>query len=173
MDWILNLFPGPTASVIGSLHKRVWHDVTNADQVRAQIRFTDGKEAEFLYSDVAALRKPKWYLLGTEGAILSQWIEAQVRELDPVTCLKEEQIPVTEVPPLLMLRRRHRSGSMMEQQLPLPKPRRFPFHVNLADHLQTGEPLAVTPQSAARVIAVLEAATRSAERGGIPEALHV
>jgi hypothetical protein len=104
---------------------------------------------------------------------VSQWTEVQVRELDRVTYVREECIPVTETPPLLTLRRRHRSGSMGEQQLPLPKPRRFPFHFNLADHLLTGEPLAVTPQSAARVIAVLEAATRSADMGGIPEALRV
>jgi predicted dehydrogenase len=173
VDWILNLFPGPTASVTGTSHKRVWHDVTNADQVRAQIHFADGREAEFLYSDVAGLRKPKWYLLGTEGAIVGRWSEVKVRELDPVTFVKEEQIPVTETPPLLMLRRRHHSGGMAEQQMPLPKPRRFPFHLNLADHLLTGEPLAVSPQSAARVIAVLEAATRSAERGGVPEVLRV
>ena len=36
-----------------------------------------------------------------------------------------------------------------------------------------GEPLAVTAQSAARVVAVLEAASRSAERGGAHEALRV
>jgi predicted dehydrogenase len=173
VDWILNLFPGPTASVTGTLHKRVWHDVTNADQIRAQIHFADGKEAEFLYSDVAALRKPKWYLLGTEGAIVSQWTEAKVRDLDPVSFIREEQIPVTETVPLLRLRRRHHSGSMVEQQLAIPRPLRFPFHLNLADHLLTGEPLAVSPQSAARVIAVLEAATRSAERGGVPEVLCV
>jgi predicted dehydrogenase len=173
VDWILNLFPGPTASVTGTLHKRVWHDVTNADQIRAQIHFADGKEAEFLYSDVAALRKPKWYLLGTEGAIVSQWTEAKVRDLDPVSFIREEQIPVTETVPLLGLRRRHHSGSMVEQQLAFPRPRRFPFHLNLADHLLTGEPLAVSPQSAARVIAVLEAATRSAEKGGVPEVLCV
>jgi len=173
VDWILNLFPGPTASITGTLHKRVWHDVTNADQVRAQIHFADGREAEFLHSDVAALRKPKWYLLGTEGAIVSQWTEVQVREVDPVTFIREEQIPVTETVPLLRLRRRHHSGSMVEQQLAIPRPLRFPFHLNLADHLLTGEPLAVSPQSAARVIAVLEAATRSAERGGVPEVLCV
>jgi predicted dehydrogenase len=173
VDWILNLFPGPTASITGTLHKRAWHDVTNADQVRAQIHFVDGREAEFLHSDVAALRKPKWYLLGTEGAIVSQWTEVKVRDLDPVTFIREEPIPVTETVPLLRLRRRHPSGSMVEQQLAVPRPRRFPFHLNLADHLLTGEPLAVSPQSAARVIAVLEAATRSAERGGVPEELCV
>ena len=173
VDWILNLFPGPMASVTGTLHKRVWHDVTNADQVRVQIRFADGREAEFLHSDVAALRKPKWYLLGTEGAIVSQWNELPVHQLDPITYFREEQIPVTETPPLLTLRRRDPRGSMAVQQLSLPKPRRFPYHLNLADHLLTGEPLAVSARSAARVVAVLEAATRSAERGGNPELLCV
>jgi predicted dehydrogenase len=173
VDWILNLFPGPTASVTGTLHKRVWHDVTNADQVRVQIRFADGREAEFLHSDVAALRKPKWYLLGTEGAIVGQWNEITLREPDPVAYMREMQVPVTETVPLLILRRRHSSSSMMTQQLPLPKPRRHSYYLNLADHLLTGEPLAVSAHSAARVVAVLETATRSARRGGIAEVLHV
>jgi predicted dehydrogenase len=174
VDWILNLFPGPTARVMGTLHKRVWSDITNADQVRAQIFFDDGKEAEFLYSDVAALRKPKWYILGTEGAISGDWRDLSVLERDPLTYYREHPIPVTEMTPSLVLRRRHSAGSMTLQQLPLQKdPRPFPFHSNLADHLLTGEPLAVTARSAARVVAVLEAATRSARKGGYPESLHV
>jgi hypothetical protein len=44
----------------------------------------------------------------------------------------------------------------------------FAFHRNLADHLLLGEPLAVVRQSAREVIAVLEAATRSASEGGEP-----
>jgi hypothetical protein len=151
----------------------VWHDVTNADQVRVQIRFADGREAEFLHSDVAALRKPKWYLLGTEGAIVGQWNEITLREPDPVTYMRETQVPVTESVPLLTLRRRHSSGSMMTQQLPLPKPRQHSYYLNLADHLLTGEPLAVSAHSAARVVAVLETASRSVRRGGIAEVLHV
>lgn len=173
IDWILNLFPGPTKSVIGTSHKRVWHDVTNADQVRAQIRFADGREAEFLHSDVAALGKPKWYLLGTEGAIVGHWNEATLLEPDPITYFKEQRVPTTEIVPLLSLYQRHPSGNAVAQQLSLPERRPLPFHLSLADHLLTGEPLAVTPQSAARVVAVLEAATRSAERDGAPEALCV
>lgn len=174
VDWILNLFPGPTVRVMGTLHKRVWSDVTNADQVRAQIFFADGKEAEFLYSNVAALRKPKWYILGTEGAISGDWRDLSVLERDPITYYREHPIPATEMTPSLILRRSHSPASMTLQQLALPKAlRQFPFHSNLADHLLTGEPLAVTAQSAARVVAVLEAATRSASRGGNPEALCV
>jgi predicted dehydrogenase len=174
VDWILNLFPGPTARVMGTLHKRVWSDATNADQVRAQIFFADGKEAEFLYSAVAALRKPKWYILGTEGAITGDWQDLSVWERDPITYYREHRIPVTETTPSLVLRHRHSSGSMTFQQLALPPAlHRFPFHSNLTDHLLTGEPLAVTARSAARVVAVLEAATRSAQSGGNPEVLCV
>lgn len=173
VDWVMNLFPGPTALVTGTRHKRVWQDVTNADQMRAHLLFADGREADFLYSDVAALRKPKWYLLGTEGAIIGEWQEISLREADPIMYHREDPIPVTEAIPLLKLRRRHPSGTFFLQQLPIPELRRFPFHYNLADHLLTGEPLAVTARSAARVVAVLEAATRSASKGGIPEVLCV
>ena len=173
IDWILNLFPGPTVSVIGTSHKRVWHDVTNADQVRAQIRFAQGQEAEFLHSDVAALGKPKWYLLGTEGAIVGHWNEVTLREPDPISYFTEQQVPATETVPLLSLYQRHPSGNAVARQLSLPERRPHAFHLGLADHLLTGEPLAVTADSAARVVAVLEAASRSAERGGAPEALCV
>jgi predicted dehydrogenase len=173
VDWILNLFPAPTARVTGTMHKKVWYDVTNADQMRGQILFADGSEAEFLYSDVAALRKPKWYLLGTEGAILGEWQSIPLHQIDPVTYYREDKIPVTEAPPYLTLRRKTRKGSMAIHQLPIPSSPRFSFHRNLADHLLTGEPLAVTAQSAARVVAVLETATRSAHQGGIPEEICV
>ena len=42
---------------------------------------------------------------------------------------------------------------------------RVEFYRDLSDHLHWGTPLAVTPQSAARVVGVLEAARASAEAG--------
>ena len=35
-DWVLQLFEGPVTAVSAVGHKRVWHDVTNDDQVSAQ-----------------------------------------------------------------------------------------------------------------------------------------
>ena len=137
------------------------------------LRFADGQEAEFLHSDVAAVRKPKWYLLGTKGAIVGHWNEATLLEPDPITYFREQHVPTTEIVPLLSLYQRHPLGNAVAQQLSLPARRPLPFHLSLADHLLTGEPLSVTPQSAARVVAVLEAASRSAERGGAPETLCV
>jgi len=66
----------------------------------------------------------------------------------------------------------YRSGSgVSEIRLPLPPVQRFAFHRNLADHLLLGDPLAVPAASARDVVAVLEAATRSAAAGGAPVSL--
>ena len=58
--------------------------------------------------------------------------------------------------------------------MPLPPALEQPyaFHRNLADHLHLGEPLAVTPASVRRVIAVLEAAQRSSEARGAAVAIE-
>lgn len=171
VDSILQLFDAPPASVTSTAHKRVWHDVSNADQERVQIRFADGREAEFLYSEIAAIRKPKWYILGTEGAIVGHWNNIVLREPHRTAFFSEQEVPVTEAPPQLTLSRRSADGTLAEQQLPLPTARPYPFHHNLAEHLLQGEPLAVPPEQSARVVAVLEAAARSAGRGGSTEVL--
>src|SRR5215467_9635853 len=68
-DWILQLFPDRVRSLAAQAHKRVWHDVTNDDQVRVDLVFADGAQASFLQSGIAFARKPKWFLLGTGGAV--------------------------------------------------------------------------------------------------------
>ncbi|NJN18108.1 MAG: Gfo/Idh/MocA family oxidoreductase [Oscillochloris sp.] len=118
LDSILQLFPGRVAAVSSTAHKRVWHDVTNADQERIMLRFADGREAEFMYSEVAAIRKPKWYILGTEGAIVSDWTQITLREADRTRFYSEAAIPVTEAPPRLTLRRPSAHGEFADQELP-------------------------------------------------------
>ena len=169
LDWIVSLIPDPVESVIGTRHKRVWHDVTNADQERIQIRFVGGKEAEFLHSDISAVRKPKWYLLGTEGAIIGQWRDVTQYELDPVLYFHKKDIPPTEMVPELTLHRRHPSGQVVVQNLAMPERQHFLIYKNLADHLLVGEPLVTQLEQSVRVVTILEAAARSAANGGAVE----
>ncbi len=171
LDWIVSLMPERVSYVVGTRHKRVWHDVTNADQERIQMRFLGGQEAEFLHSDVAAARKPKWYLLGTEGAIVGHWRDVTTYEIDPVLYFQEHEIPATEMVSELTLYSRHRSGQIVTQSLALPQRRHHAFYHNLADHLLTGEPIAAPLEDSVQVVAILEAAVRSAERGGTVEVL--
>ena len=169
LDWIVNLIPHRVEAVIGTRQKRVWHDITNADQERIQIRFAGGQEAEFIHSDIAAARKPKWYLLGTEGAIVGHWQEVTAYEVDPILYYHEHDIPITEMVPDLTLHRRHPSGQIVLQKLALPRREPYLFHRNLADHLLTGEPLVATLEESVQVVVILEAAARSAAKGGALE----
>lgn len=172
IDWIVGLCSDPIDFVIGTRHKRVWHDVTNADQERIQIRFRGGLEAEFIHSDIAAARKPKWYLLGTKGAIIGDWQDVTEYQIDPVHYFRRHDIPSTEMPPKLTLHHHHGSGKQSIATMAQPDRPLFGFHLNLADHLLTGEPLIAPLADSIRVVAVLEAAARSMENGGRPEVIH-
>jgi predicted dehydrogenase len=171
LDWVVSLIPEPVVSVVGTRHKRVWHDTTNADQERIHILFAGGQEADFLHSDIAAARKPKWYLLGTEGAIVGHWRDVTTYEIDPVHYFQEHEIPATEMVSDLTLYKRHRSGQILAQTLAPPERQPYGFYYNLADHLLTGEPIVASLEQSVRVVAILEAASRSAARGGRVEAL--
>ncbi len=162
LDWVFNLMPGKVSQVRASSHKRVWHDVTNSDMARVQIRFEDGQEAEFIHSDIAAALKPKWYILGTQGAIVGHWRNESVKTRRWSGDLIEENLAPSEALPDVYLHRRAAEGQINEEKLALPRPPAFAFHRNLADHLLSGEKLAVLPVSSRRNIAVMEAAKYSA-----------
>lgn len=150
-DWILGLFDGPVTSVSAVAHKRVWHDVTNADQVRVDLTFAGGAQATFMQSDIAAALKPKWYVLGTRGAIVGDW--------------RPDSDPPAEMPATLTVSRPSPRGVDVSR-LALPPRDDHGFYRNLADHLAWDEALAVPPHEARRNVAVMEAATRSIAAGG-------
>jgi predicted dehydrogenase/type 1 glutamine amidotransferase len=172
LDWILQLIPDTVVSVRGVEHKRVWHDVTNADHSVVYLRFAGGQEAEFMHSDIAAAMKPKWYILGTQGAIVGHWRQETVKTRRWSGDLIEERLAPSESLPELYVCTRDLSGAIHEQHLMLPEAPAYAFHRNLANHLHCGEPLAVPPEESRRNIAVMEAAKLSAERGGETIALE-
>jgi scyllo-inositol 2-dehydrogenase (NADP+) len=172
LDWILNLIPDPVVSVCGTEHKRVWHDVTNADQSSVYLRFAGGQEAQFLHSDIAAAVKPKWYILGERGAIVGHWRQETVKSRRWSGDLIEERLALSEALPTLTVFTHDIGDVIHEQHLMLPSAPLYAFHRNLANALHCSEPLAVPPQEARRNIAVMEAAKRSSERGGEVIALN-
>jgi scyllo-inositol 2-dehydrogenase (NADP+) len=149
-DWILQLFTDPVRTVSAHAHKLVWHDVTNSDQVRVDLTFAGGAQASCLQSDIAAARKPKWYLLGTRGAVVGEW--------------QAEAVPA-DFPARVKVFRPTAGGSN-EELLALAPRDDHGFYRNLADHLAWDEALAITPEQARRTVAVMEAATHSIARGG-------
>ncbi len=139
MDWILNIMPGKIESVYGFYQKRVWHDVTNEDHCEAILRFEGDRKAQLEISSIAAIGKDRWRILGTKGALKSGHDCIQV---------------VT-----------HCCGSERRVDVPYVQPEGNGYYRNVAEHLLCGMPLSVTPESARRVIAVLENAEKSAACG--------
>jgi scyllo-inositol 2-dehydrogenase (NADP+) len=164
LDQVLDLVRTPVAHVTATTHKRRWFDVTNADHSRVLVRFEDGTEAEFVHSDLAAALKPRWYVLGTEGAIVGTWRTEKVVARNDVGTLLEDVLAPADSPPVLELF--DRDGSVTRMATPTAPP--HPFHRELADHLLLGLPMSVTGATSRRVLSVMEAATESALSGGHP-----
>ncbi|MCA1947925.1 MAG: Gfo/Idh/MocA family oxidoreductase [Armatimonadetes bacterium] len=140
LDWILNLMPAPVANVTGFFHKRRWTEMTNEDQTQAILRFEDGAMADLQVSNLAAAGKPKWRILGTQGAIVVNWGQ-------PLDVTVEHK------------------GHMAKIQVPLKPGSWQAYYDNVAEHLLRGGELEVKPEQSRRTIAMIVAAEESSKTG--------
>ncbi len=164
IDQILQLMPGEVATVTARNHKRTWHDVTNADHARMTLHYADGREATFIYSDLAAALKPRWYLAGTGGGIVGDWRRERVIARTPIGTLDEDVLAPADSPPDVWL---HGPDGRVAQ-VPGRRASAGEFHRQLAERLLSGMPMTVTAEQSRRVVAMLEAAERSAAKDGAP-----
>ncbi len=151
LDQVLSVMPGRVAHVSGINHKRVWTHVTNADHAQVTLTFTDGTQATFVNSDLAAARKPKFFVLGTTGAIVADW--------DPTA-----EPAVADLPALVTL---HRADGSKES-VPLREVAPYAFHRDVVSYLTDGTPMTVDAAQSRDVVAVMEAAEESAKGNGMP-----
>jgi hypothetical protein len=167
IDWILQIFGGPPDTVRASSHKRVWHDVTNSDQIDVQMRWADGREARFIQSDVAAIRKPKFFVQGTAGTIAADYRPVITDDL----VAGRGHVPTSwhhaEVAPSLRVARYEPGFGIVEMTLPPVRTVGWPFHRALADHLLLGEPSPVPAEQSRDVVDVLERAHLSAASSAV------
>ena len=141
LDWILNLMPGQkVVGVTGFYHKRVWHDVTTEDHVQAILRFDGGAHADLSFSSISSLPLPRWRIQGTRGGILD---DGSVKDGMKLYGFLDE----------LKVQGELRNKPTQWDQ----------YYKNIYAHLAEGAPLDVTPESARRVIAIIEAAEKSAK----------
>ena len=151
IDQILNIINDDVAHVSGQNHKRVWTHATNADHAQVTITFATGKQATFVHSDLAAARKPKFYVLGTLGAIVANWNPAA----EPA---------VADLPAILTLHRQDGTSQIIEPK----KLEEFEFHRTIVDYLTSGTPMSVSAMQSRNVVAIMQAAESSAKCNAIP-----
>jgi predicted dehydrogenase/type 1 glutamine amidotransferase len=148
VDWILQLMPHKIESITGDFKKLRWHGVTIEDFTSAYVRFEGQRSASVEQGSINAIDKARWRILGTLGGIEKRTWDWE----------KKDGLRVVS----------HATGRPVESVVPFRKDDWDGFYRNVADHLLLGEPLAVTPESARKVIAVLSLAERSSAAGGVP-----
>jgi scyllo-inositol 2-dehydrogenase (NADP+) len=156
IDQILTFMPYSIAHVTGVNHKRVWMHATNADHAQVTITFDNGKQATFVNSDLAAARKPKFYVLGTKGAIIGEW--------DPAA-----EPAVADLPAILTVH----GHDGTRHTAPLEHVEPYRFHASLVARLADGTPMEVSALQSRNVVAVMEAAEKSARNGALPVSPHL
>jgi predicted dehydrogenase len=151
IDQILAIMPGEVAAVTGINQKRMWNHVTNADHADVSITFADGARALFTNSDLAAARKPKFYVLGTTGAIVGNW--------DPAAGSTPADLPA-----ILTIHRADGSSQVISNDSVTP----YSFHQSVVEYLNNKVPMNVTTHQSRDVVAIMQAAEESALANGNP-----
>jgi len=151
IDQILALIPGKVDAVSGINQKRIWNHVTNADHADVTITFKDGARATFTNSDLAAARKPKFYVLGTTGAIVGNW--DQTAGSAPA-----------DLPAIISV---HRTDGSIEV-IPNSTESTYAFHQSVVSYLNNGTQMGITTNQSRDVVAIMQAAEESALANGHP-----
>lgn len=164
LDQALGLFGKEISYLTAKEHKVRWLDVTNSDHSRVTLNYKNGLEVEFIYSDIAAALKPKYYLLGTEGAIQGNWRLEKVTNRNEIGTLLEDELAPADSPAQLQVI--DKAGSVTKVKLA--NPPKYQFHSELADWINFQIPMTVNAQTSRDVVALMQAASESAAGGGLP-----
>ncbi|MEW6754981.1 MAG: Gfo/Idh/MocA family oxidoreductase [Candidatus Latescibacterota bacterium] len=142
-DWILNLVPEPVDWVAGYQCKHPeWSRYTNEDHSEYTLCFRGGCHATLTMSNMAMSPQPRWRILGERGA---------VEDVGGKYLVKTWYC-----------------GRQMSTEVAFQQSNWDAYYRNVYEHLLGQAELVITPESAARVISVLEAANLSAEKGSQP-----
>ena len=151
IDQIMSLVPSEVDFVSGLNQKRVWDHVTNADHAQVSINFKGGLQAIFINSDLAAARKPKFYLLGTKGALVGEWDQSA-------------EGSVADLPAIITLHRADGSSEVIKHVASKP----YSFYASLVAYLNDATPMSIVASQSRDVVAIMQAAEESALANGKP-----
>ena len=153
IDQIMSLVPASVDFVSGLNQKRVWDHVTNADHAQVNINFKNGVQAVFINSDLAAARKPKFYILGTKGALIGDWDQSATGA-------------VADLPAIITLHRADGSSEVIPHVSVTP----YSFYASLVAYINDATPMSVKAAQSRDVVAIMQAAEESALQNGKPVA---
>ena len=121
------------------MQKRKWHYITNEDEVKSVISFEGNIVVDIQNSSIAAIKKPRWRILGDKGGIIED--SGNLRVIKYI------------------------DGELIEEEVKADGPKYHKFYYNIADHILMGEPLEIKLEEARKVVGIIEYTYKSAKEG--------
>ena len=161
IDQVVELVGAPVTQVYARLHGGVWPTDVE-DHAHCIVSFASGIDAHITTSSAAPMPARRWQLLGTRGALVKEGFDPQER------ALLAGNIDMAAEDP----RQYARVYGRVEDEpagtvVPTFPGRWRAYYDNIADALQHGAAVAVTPESSRAVMAIIEAARQSTQTGQV------
>jgi scyllo-inositol 2-dehydrogenase (NADP+) len=160
IDQALQLVASPCVRVFCRLRTDLF-DTDVDDHAHCIISFADGTDVHVSTSSLACIPKPRWYVLGTQGSLVKYGLDPQEAAMIAGDIDAAEENPEQYARINLMA-----AGGPEEMTMTTVPGRWRSFYENIGATLRGEAELAVTPESVRSVLAVIEAARRSAALGG-------
>jgi scyllo-inositol 2-dehydrogenase (NADP+) len=156
IDQVLQLIPAPVTQVYARLYGGIWKNDIE-DHAHCVMTLANGIDVHVTTSSVARGHTRRWRLLGTQGTLCKEGFDPQEGAMvaGDIDAAREASAQYARL-------YRHGTGQTSEQVIATVPGRWRTFYENIADVLQHDAALAVTPESSRAVIAVIDAARRSA-----------
>jgi scyllo-inositol 2-dehydrogenase (NADP+) len=162
VDQALQLVDAPVEQVYARFHSPPGWERDIEAHAMATITFANGVEARVENSSLAKKAKPRWYVLGTQGALVKEGLDPQERAM-----IVEDIDSAREAPEHRARLFTEVAGRPAETVIDSVPGRWRSFYENIAEALEDRSKLAITPESVRAAFAVIAAARESATTGQV------
>jgi scyllo-inositol 2-dehydrogenase (NADP+) len=162
VDQALQLVPAPVHSVFCEILSRDRWDTDIGNYAKLLIRFANGVLYQIEIGNLAAIGKPRWYILGTLGALVKHGLDPQEAALraGDIDTAREDPAERARIVSF-------QDGALHDRILDSVRGSWLSYYENVAAVLNEGAELAVTPEQIYRVMLVYDAAIESAQSGHV------
>jgi scyllo-inositol 2-dehydrogenase (NADP+) len=162
VDQALQLVNAEISSVYCQLKQRDRWNTDIGNYAKLLINFTNGVTYEIEISNLAAIDKPRWYVLGDQGALIKYGLDPQERALRAGHIEAAEEDPTHRAQVQTMV-----NGEPETLILDSVQGSWTSYYQNISDVLNQGAELAVKPEEIYDVMRVYDAAMESTATGQV------
>lgn len=162
VDQALQLVPAEAESVFCEAKYRDTWPIDIGNYAKLLIRFANDVLYQIEIGNLAAIDKPRWYVLGDQGALIKYGLDPQEGPMNARNIDAAEEDPAVRARVRTLVH-----GQMEELVVDSVRGTWKSYYQNISDVLNRGAELIVKPEQVYKAMRVFDAAMRSAEIGQV------